>query len=204
MADIYQACATVLKPGRFLVCVTKDMRSGVKIALRNLSSETIALCEGVGLLYHQRVIGLLATSRNSEPRVAVPRRNCLISSRSWLLNSPAHHSRLTSEPGRKTHVVGLAWPELAEEDRWLIDTMEQQIRENTQNAEQLRARARRLSAQAELHSDVRGMREAALAHEQTVADDDRARLVGVDGRGARPQKPALRWCRALLDFAAVP
>ena len=66
MAGIYQACATVLKPGGFLVCVTKDMRSGGRGALRNLSGETIALCEGVGLLYWQRVIGLLATVRDSE------------------------------------------------------------------------------------------------------------------------------------------
>ncbi len=66
MADIYQACATVLKPGGFLVCVTKDMRSGGRGALRNLSGETVALCEGVGLLYWQRVIGLLATIRDSE------------------------------------------------------------------------------------------------------------------------------------------
>jgi modification methylase len=66
MADIYQACAAVLKPGGFLVCVTKDMRSGGGGALRNLSGETIALCEGVGLLYWQRVIGLLATVRDSE------------------------------------------------------------------------------------------------------------------------------------------
>lgn len=66
MADIYQACAAVLKPGGFLVCVTKDMRSGGGGALRNLSGETIALCRGVGLLYWQRVIGLLATVRDSE------------------------------------------------------------------------------------------------------------------------------------------
>jgi DNA modification methylase len=64
MADIYEACAAVLKPGGFLVCVTKDMRSHG--ALRNLSGETIALCEGAGLLYWQRIIGLLASIRDSE------------------------------------------------------------------------------------------------------------------------------------------
>jgi modification methylase len=64
MADIYEACATVLKPGGFLVLVTKDMRS--EGALRNLSGETITLCQDVGLLYWQRVIGLLATIRDSE------------------------------------------------------------------------------------------------------------------------------------------
>ena len=56
MADVYEACAAVLKPGGFLVCVTKDMRSGGGGALRNLSGETIALCEDAGLLYWQRVI----------------------------------------------------------------------------------------------------------------------------------------------------
>jgi modification methylase len=66
MDDIYRACAAVLKPGGFLVCVTKDMRSGGGGALRNLSGETIALCEDAGLIYWQRVISLLATVRDSE------------------------------------------------------------------------------------------------------------------------------------------
>ncbi|MGH2853004.1 MAG: hypothetical protein ACRDLF_02270 [Solirubrobacteraceae bacterium] len=54
----------VLKPGGYLVLVTKDMRSGG--ALRNLSGETIALCEATGLLYWQRIIALLATVRDAE------------------------------------------------------------------------------------------------------------------------------------------
>jgi modification methylase len=66
MDDIYRACAAVLKPGGFLVCVTKDMRSGGGGALRNPSGETIALCEDAGLLYWQRVISLPATVRDSE------------------------------------------------------------------------------------------------------------------------------------------
>jgi hypothetical protein len=66
MAPIYRACASVLKPGGFLVCVTKDMRSGGGGALRNLSGETIALCEDAGLVYWQRVIGLMATVRGDE------------------------------------------------------------------------------------------------------------------------------------------
>lgn len=52
--------------GGFLVCVTKDMHSGGGGALRNLSGETIALCEDAGLLYWQRVISLLETVRDSE------------------------------------------------------------------------------------------------------------------------------------------
>jgi modification methylase len=66
MADIYRSCAAVLRPDGFMVCVTKDMRSAGGGALRNLSCETIALCEDAGLLYWQRVIGLLATVRDSE------------------------------------------------------------------------------------------------------------------------------------------
>jgi modification methylase len=66
MADVYEACAAVLKPGGFLVSVTKDMRSAGGGALRNLSGETVALCQDAGLLYWQRVIGLLATVHDSE------------------------------------------------------------------------------------------------------------------------------------------
>ena len=64
MAEVYEACAAVLKPGGFLVLVTKDMRSGG--ALHNLSGDTITLCENLGLNYWQRIIGMLATIRDSE------------------------------------------------------------------------------------------------------------------------------------------
>jgi len=66
MGDVYRACAAVLKPGGFMVAVTKDMRSAGGDALRNLSGETIALCQDAGLLYWQRVIGLLASVRDDE------------------------------------------------------------------------------------------------------------------------------------------
>jgi modification methylase len=92
MADIYQACAAVLKSGGFLVCVTKDMRSAGGGALRNLSGETIALCEDAGLLYWQRVISLLATVRDSE-----------------LVMRPSFwqtlHARRRRAQGDRTHVV---------------------------------------------------------------------------------------------------
>ncbi len=92
MAGIYEACATVLKPGGFLVCVTKDMRSAGGGALRNLSGETIALCEDVGLLYWQRVIGLLATVGDGE-----------------LVMRPSFwqtlHARRRRAHGDRTHVV---------------------------------------------------------------------------------------------------
>ncbi len=64
MSEIYCVCAATLKPGGFLVCVTKNMRA--RGALRNLSGDTIALCQSAGLLYWQHVIGLLATIRDSE------------------------------------------------------------------------------------------------------------------------------------------
>jgi modification methylase len=64
MAGIYRVCAAVLKPGGFLVLVTKDMRS--RGALRNLAGDTVALCEDAGLLYWQHVIALLATIRDGE------------------------------------------------------------------------------------------------------------------------------------------
>jgi modification methylase len=64
MSEVYEACAAVLKPGGYLVLVTKDMRSGG--ALHNLSGETITLCESLGLRYWQRIIGLLAAVRENE------------------------------------------------------------------------------------------------------------------------------------------
>lgn len=64
MADIYEACAAVLKPGGFLVVVTKDLRE--KGALRDLAGMTTTLCTDVGLAYWQHVIALLATIREGE------------------------------------------------------------------------------------------------------------------------------------------
>jgi DNA modification methylase len=64
MRDVYAACAAALKPGGYLVLVTKDMRSAG--ALNDLSGDTIQLCQENGLQYWQRIIGLLATVRDSE------------------------------------------------------------------------------------------------------------------------------------------
>ena len=64
MADIYAACAAVLKPGGFLVVVTKELRAGG--ALHNLAGATIALCREAGLLYWQHVIALLAAICDGE------------------------------------------------------------------------------------------------------------------------------------------
>lgn len=64
MAAIYQASAAMLKPGGFLVTVTKELRSGG--ALHNLAGNTIQLCEQAGLRYWQHVIALLATIRDDD------------------------------------------------------------------------------------------------------------------------------------------
>jgi hypothetical protein len=54
------------------------------------------------------------------------------------------------------------WPELPEEDHWLIDAMDRELRESTQSAEELRTRARELRVEAE-RSEVKGISDAALA-----------------------------------------
>jgi len=64
MADIYAACAAVLKPGGFLVAVTKDLRE--RGGLRDLAGDTIELCRAAGLEYWQHVIALLAGIRDGE------------------------------------------------------------------------------------------------------------------------------------------
>lgn len=64
MAEIYAACAAVLKPGGFLVTVTKDLRE--RGGLRDLAGDTIALCRASGLEYWQHVIALLAGIRDGE------------------------------------------------------------------------------------------------------------------------------------------
>jgi DNA modification methylase len=90
MAEVYAACTAVLKPGGFLVLVTKDMRSGG--ALHNLSGDTITLCEGLGLRYWQRVIGLLATIRDSE---------IVMRPSFWQML----HARRAHAKGERTHIV---------------------------------------------------------------------------------------------------
>jgi hypothetical protein len=64
------------------------------------------------------------------------------------------------------------WPPLHEEDRWLIDLMEERLVKTHKTAEQLRARAQELRAEA-AETDIHGYREAALAladrYEQAAA-----------------------------------
>lgn len=64
MAGVYAASAAALKPGGFLVVVTKNLRSGGE--LHDLAGETVALCQQTGLLYWQHVIALHAAIRDSQ------------------------------------------------------------------------------------------------------------------------------------------
>jgi modification methylase len=62
MSDVYAACAAALKPGGFLVVVTKNLRAGR--ALLDLAGATVELCQATGLRYWQHVIALHAAIRD--------------------------------------------------------------------------------------------------------------------------------------------
>jgi len=64
MAGVYAASTAALKPGGFLVVVTKNLRSGG--AMHDLAGDTVELCQHAGLLYWQHVIALHAAIRNGE------------------------------------------------------------------------------------------------------------------------------------------
>ena len=64
MSEVYAASAAALKPGGFLITVTKNLRAGGE--MHNLAGETVALCQQAGLLYWQHVIALHAAIRGSE------------------------------------------------------------------------------------------------------------------------------------------
>ena len=61
--DICAACATVLRPGGFLI-VTKSLQRDH--GLHELGEPTVDLCESIGLLYWQHVIALHAAIRDDQ------------------------------------------------------------------------------------------------------------------------------------------
>ncbi|MHB1468360.1 MAG: hypothetical protein ACYCU0_05960 [Solirubrobacteraceae bacterium] len=69
----------------------------------------------------------------------------------------------------------LQWPELFDEDRWLIGAMERQVHESRQSAEGLRERARELRDQAEA-TDIRGIRNASIALAECYEQEAASRL----------------------------
>lgn len=54
------------------------------------------------------------------------------------------------------------WPEIPDDQRWIVELMEERLEQTTQPPEALAARARELRAQAE-RTDIDGYRDAALA-----------------------------------------
>jgi DNA modification methylase len=64
MREVYAACAAALKPGGFLIVVTKNLRHGR--ALHDLASATVELCQATGLRYWQHVIALHAAIRGDD------------------------------------------------------------------------------------------------------------------------------------------
>jgi len=64
MAAIYAQCYALLRPGGLLVTVTKNMRSGGRLA--DLASITIGLATGAGFGYIQHNIALHAAVRDGE------------------------------------------------------------------------------------------------------------------------------------------
>ena len=64
MAEVYAACAATLRPGGFLVVVTKNLRADG--ALHDLAGLTVELCQQTGLRYWQHVIALHAPIRGDQ------------------------------------------------------------------------------------------------------------------------------------------
>lgn len=68
-----------------------------------------------------------------------------------------------------------SWPDLRNEDRWLTGAMEGRIHASDQSPDEMRSRARELREQAE-QSDIKGVRDAALALAERYEEEAAARL----------------------------
>jgi hypothetical protein len=63
MAEVYAACAEVLRPGGLLVTVTRNPRPQGRLV--DLAAATVTLAQHAGLAYLQHVIALHAAVRDS-------------------------------------------------------------------------------------------------------------------------------------------
>lgn len=54
------------------------------------------------------------------------------------------------------------WPEVRDEDRWVIELMEERLENTRQSPAELRVRANELRTEAQ-QTDIRGFRDAVLA-----------------------------------------
>lgn len=64
MAQVYESCHALLRPGGLLVTVTKNLRRRGRCF--DLAAATVALAQQVGFSYRQHVIALLCAVRGSE------------------------------------------------------------------------------------------------------------------------------------------
>jgi modification methylase len=94
MADVYAACAAVLKPDGFLVVVTKNLRAGGE--LYDLAGDTIRLCRQSGLHYWQQVIALHAAIPTARSSPAPPSGSSAPSAR------PTRTAIASTSPATKT------------------------------------------------------------------------------------------------------
>lgn len=76
------------------------------------------------------------------------------------------NSLLASVTGRANYNLCMTssrpWPDLRDEDRWLVDLMQERLVKTHKTAAQLQARADELRAEA-ARTDMHGYRDAALA-----------------------------------------
>jgi DNA modification methylase len=59
MKDIYERAFSALRPGGYLVVVTKDQRDRKTGELTNVYGDTVAICKAAGFHLHQHVIAIL-------------------------------------------------------------------------------------------------------------------------------------------------
>ena len=72
-------------------------------------------------------------------------------------------------------MADVRWPDLFDQDRWLIDAMDRQVRDSRQSVEELRKRARELRDQAK-STDIRGIRTASVALAERYEQEADSRL----------------------------